>query len=248
MLQYRMITNAGERKLNEDAIGCFQKGDNYCFILCDGLGGHGMGDVASSIVKDTFKDKFAVANDMAHLIEKAFIASQDTLMLEQEARFAKNKMKTTAAALVCDKDAAYIGHVGDSRVYVFLDDTIKVRTMDHSIPQMLVLIGEIAENEIRNHPDRNIVLRALGIEWEKPMFELMQPLPITECQAFLLCSDGFWEYITEEKMSHLLKASRTVEEWLKKMTVVVQENGYGKKMDNYSAIAIWNTDYFEDVP
>ena len=240
MLRYATLTNSGGRPVNEDAIGVFENGLNQCFVLCDGLGGHGMGDVASSLVKEVFKSQFFKTDDMVNFLGETFTAAQQVLMMEQTERNAKSKMKTTAVAMVTDEKHAYIGHVGDSRLYVFNKNKVKTRTKDHSIPQMLVLSREIKESEIRNHPDRNIVLRVMGVEWEEAMYELEVPLPLKKCQAFLLCSDGFWELIEEKEMCALLKKAKTPEEWLMEMTDVVKTNGIDRNMDNYSAIAIWN--------
>ena len=133
----------------------------------------------------------------------------------------------------------YIGHIGDSRGYVFYKNKVKTRTLDHSIPQMLVLAKEIKEDMIRNHPDRNMLLRVMGVEWDEIMYELMQPISLKKCQAFLLCSDGFWELIDEKEMSTQLRKSNSVEEWLDNMVKIVENNGKYKNMDNYSAIAVW---------
>ena len=238
-ISFATYTDQGGRDINEDSIGAFQNGVNTCFVLCDGLGGHGMGDVASSLVVDVFKDQFMKTDDVVNYLGQAFMASQDILMAEQKIRGAGRKMKTTATALVTDDHTAYIGHIGDSRVYVFSKNKVKTRTLDHSIPQMLVLSKEIKESEIRHHPERNIVLRVLGVEWEDPMYELMIPIPLKKCQAFLLCSDGFRELIEEKTMCDLLKKSTTVKEWLDSMVSVVKANGIGTNMDNNSAIAVW---------
>ena len=72
------------------------------------------------------------------------------------------------------------------------------------------------------------------------MYDLMSPIPLKKCQAFLLCSDGFWELINEKEMAVQLKKAHCVEEWLDNMVRIVQENGKDKNMDNYSAIAVWN--------
>ena len=240
MLDFAMLTNAGNRSVNEDAVGCFTNGSNNCFVLCDGLGGHGMGDVASNLVKDVFQDQFLKTDDMVNFLGQTFSAAQEILMMEQIEKHAKRKMKTTAVALVTDEKTAYIGHIGDSRLYIFNKNKVKTRTLDHSIPQMLVLSRDIKESEIRNHPDRNIVLRVMGIDWEEPMYELMAPMPLKKCQAFLLCSDGFWELIDEKDMCALLKKAHSPQEWLLDMAVIVKANGVGKNMDNFSAIAVWN--------
>lgn len=238
-IQYASYTNQGGREINEDSIGCFQNGINSCFVLCDGLGGHGMGDLASSLVVDVFKDQFFKTDDVVNFLGQTFSASQDILMAEQKRMSAGRKMKTTATALVTDDRTAYIGHIGDSRVYVFNKNKVQKRTLDHSIPQMLAISKEIKESEIRNHPDRNILLRVLGVEWEETMYELMVPIQLKKCQAFLLCSDGFWELIEEKTMCELLKRSSSAEEWLDSMVAVVKANGIGKNMDNNSAIAVW---------
>lgn len=240
MLLFSYITNKGSRNINEDSVGCFSNGANRCFVVCDGLGGHGMGDVASQIVVDVFESQFKQTSNMADFMPNAFEAAQSILLSEQAERNAKMKMKTTCVALATDEKNAYIGHVGDSRLYVFNKNKVKYRTLDHSIPQMLVLSKEIKESEIRNHPERNYVLRVMGIDWEDPMYEISPSIKLKKCQAFLLCTDGFWELILEEDMCRLLAESDSSEEWLEKMAEIVKKNGEGKNMDNYSAIAVRN--------
>ena len=85
-----------------------------------------------------------------------------------------------------------------------------------------------------------MLLRVMGTQWQGNMYELLKPFSLKKYQAFLLCSDGFWELITEEKMCEILSHATTAEEWLKEMLDVVRENGKDVDMDNYSAIAILN--------
>lgn len=240
MLKYAIITDSGDRDVNEDSVGFAQKDNIMCFVLCDGLGGHGMGDVASEYVKDIFLTSFQESPNTKDFFEKTFVAAQESLMKKQQELSATNKMKTTLVCMVSDNRNVQVGFVGDSRFYAFSKNKVKVHTKDHSIPQMLVFTKEIDESQIRNHPDRNMLLRVMGITWDKPMYERLKPIPLKKCQAFLLCSDGFWELIEETEMCSLLKESLTVDEWLSKMTDVVKKNGRDKNMDNFSAIAIWN--------
>lgn len=240
-LAYSFITDKGDRNENEDSVGVFENGANRCFVVCDGLGGHGMGDIASKTVVNEFERQFLAAFEMSEFLPIAFDSAQNVLLETQAEHKAKSKMKTTCVALATDDKNAYIGHVGDSRLYVFQKNKVKYRTLDHSIPQMLALSKDIKESEIRNHPERNYVLRVMGIEWDKPMYELMPVEKLRKCQAFLLCSDGFWELIVEEDMCRLLKESATPREWLEKMAEIVKRNGADRNMDNYSAIAVWNT-------
>lgn len=83
------------------------------------------------------------------------------------------------------------GHVGDSRLYAFAKNKVKLRTLDHSVPQMLVFAREIKEKQIRNHPDRNRLLRVMGIEWEKPMYELAEQTQLEKYQAFCCAVTAF---------------------------------------------------------
>ena len=241
MLTFSSFTNEGSREVNEDSLGYFSNGPSNCFVVCDGLGGHGMGDTASQTVVSVFKNLFEKSDKASRFLPEAFSAAQEILLTEQIARNARQKMKTTAVALVTDKRHAYIGHIGDSRLYVFHKNCVLKRTLDHSIPQMLVLSHQLGEEEIRNHPDRNIVLRVMGVSWEKPMYELAKPLPLRKCQAFLLCTDGFWELVLEEEMCAFLQNSISPDEWLQQMVARVRERGRGRQMDNFSAIAVWNT-------
>ena len=197
-----------------------------------------MGDVASRFVTNVFIEQFNICDSYDGFLSSTFSLAQERLIAHQKENKVRNKMRTTTAALVVDGMNVFIGHVGDSRVYVFFKNGMQKRTIDHSVPQILALSGEIAEEEIRKHPDRNIILRAMGTDWEKPMFELLPTIITSECQAFLICSDGFWEYINEKEMSTALNSSKTADEWLRIMKAIVKKNGINEKMDNYSAIAV----------
>lgn len=240
MLFFSNYTAPGTRLVNEDAIGIFEKNKYHLFVCCDGLGGHGMGDVASQLVVHTFGEVFEQFYDNPDLLVKAIEISQSSLLLEQKRLNAKNKMKTTAAALYTDGETARIVHIGDTRAYTFYKNRLKGRTLDHSVPQMLVLSRQIKEREIRNHPDRSLVLSVLGSAWEEEApYEISAPIPLKKGHAFLLCTDGFWELIDEKEMCRQLKSSASSAEWLERMSRIVHQNGQGIEMDNNSAIAIW---------
>lgn len=235
---YAQFTDAGGREVNEDFIGVSEKNGVECFVLCDGLGGHGRGEEASEFVVKKILEIFEQDDDFIGHLDIAFEIAQQSLLEEQKRKLAKFEMKTTLTVLVVDEHQIKWGHIGDSRVYYFKNKKVKSRTLDHSVPQMLCLAKEIKEKEIRNHPDRNKLLRVMGIEWGTKSYEISKAIERKGKQAFLLCSDGFWELIEEKEMSHLLKKSEKADEWLNKMTDIVKENGTGKNMDNFSAIAV----------
>lgn len=240
MITYTVFTDRGGREVNEDSARVFEKDGKKCLVLCDGLGGHGKGEIASALVVEAVGQIFNSAQKIDEdFLRSAFQLSQEALIDEQIRQDAKTDMKTTAVAMYIDGNKVQWGHVGDSRLYAFAKNKVKLRTLDHSVPQMLVFAREIKEKQIRNHPDRNRLLRVMGIEWEKPMYELAEQTQLEKYQAFLLCSDGFWELIDEKQMCKLLKSSSTVEEWMQAMVEVIRQNGIGKNMDNYTAIALW---------
>lgn len=239
-ISFAVFTNNGSREVNEDSAGAAMTKFGECFVLCDGLGGMGMGDQASSIVVEVMTDYMTKNEGNPKKIGEAFEAAQQILLAEQAAKNAKSKMKTTATFLLTGAKKTYIAHVGDSRVYAFSKGKVLKRTLDHSIPQMLAISGEIQECEIRNHKDRNIVLRVMGEEWDEPRYEIMKPLKTAKCDAFLMCSDGFWELIDESDMEECLFLAQDVNEWVNMMADRVRKNGEGKNMDNFTAIAVWN--------
>lgn len=240
MITYKIISKAGERKNNEDCTGMHQIGKAYGFFLCDGLGGHGKGEIASKMAVEQailqFEDK-KFSNDTLSFV---FEAGQAAILEHQLHVGNKDSMKTTMTALFMDEKNIQWGHIGDSRIYYFKNKRLVSKTMDHSVPQMLAAAGEIQESQIRLHPDRNRLLRVMGTEWNGTPYQIGDSIARRGEQAFLLCSDGFWEWIEEKEMVSCLEQAESVGQWLDSMEKIVLKNGAGKNMDNYSAITIWS--------
>lgn len=234
-IAYATLTNKGERAINEDCLDVAVGKDRVGFILCDGLGGHGKGDAASRFVVSQIKQYLLNAAS----IEESIMLAQSGLLKKQTEEHAKDSMKTTVTCLEIDGDRAQFGHVGDSRIYMFKKNKYVMRSLDHSVPQMLASRGDIKDKEIRHHEDRNRLLRVMGTEWEKPKYQMVNNIPLTRHTSFLMCSDGFWELIDEKMMCKTLKKANTPEEWLSSMEKIVVKNGRGTNMDNYSAIAVF---------
>ncbi|TGY97787.1 serine/threonine-protein phosphatase [Petralouisia muris] len=240
MVTYEILSEPGEREYNEDYAGARQNGEAFCFVLADGLGGHGGGDEASRMVAEYILNDFEKKGEASEeYLRECFEESQKLLMEEQEKQNRLYEMKTTLVVLLADEHILQWGHIGDSRLYFYRNKKLKQRTLDHSVPQMLVAAGEIREEDIRGHADRNRLLRVMGSEWDHPRYQLSPPVERSGQEAFLLCSDGFWEWIEEKPMQAALKRAKSPAEWLEQMQKTVQKNGTGKGMDNYSAIAVF---------
>lgn len=240
MIDYALFTNQGERPNNEDYVGYTEVGARKCFVLCDGLGGHGNGEVASQLVVNSILEDFKLHLKEKNWIKEAVRSAQAALLAKQKEENDTNGMKTTLVVLDLDENFAKYTHVGDSRGYYFYKNKYKLRTIDHSVPQMLVESHRIKEKDIRNHPDRNRLLRVMGVEWDDDKFETGEEifLKVGKRHAFFLCSDGFWELITEKEMESCLKAAASARDWINRMQEIVLKNGTGTNMDNYSAIAV----------
>ena len=239
MIEFSMLSKSGDRENNEDCIGMYQDKDRFCFVLADGLGGHGKGEIASRVAVDSVIETFVQEKGKESFMDQAFITAQNRITEKQNMDRLCADMKTTLVVLDLEENNLQWGHIGDSRLYYFQDHRLLERTLDHSVPQMLVTIGKIKEKEIRHHPDRNRLLRVLGTEMEEQRHQKSEWQEKKNHQAFLLCSDGFWELINEKKMEWCLRWAKSPEQWLSDMEKIILKNGRNTNMDNYSAIAVW---------
>lgn len=146
-------------------------------------------------------------------------------------------MKTTAAALALEPGRAVWAHAGDSRLYHFTDGKLAFQTMDHSAAQIGVMLGEITQDQVRFHVDRNRVLRALGQDGELTV-ETRETALGPGRHAFLLCSDGFWEYVLESEMEEDLQNAGSPEDWLERMRARLREKVPADN-DNNTAAVVW---------
>lgn len=228
------VSECGSRDYNEDSVGSFVGEDCWCLVLADGLGGHGKGEVASQTAVDAVRDVFF--NEGNPEVSGMIEAAQAAVTLKQKENNDFFSMKTTLTTVLIDNENISWGHVGDSRIYFFRKNKLISRTLDHSVPQMLVNAGEIKDSEIRGHVDRNKLLRVVGTKWDSPRYDLSEKIRLIGAEAVLMCSDGFWEYIEDKQMVKLLKKASSPEEWLENMKAVVLKNGAGCNMDNFSAV------------
>ncbi|MDR0490830.1 MAG: protein phosphatase 2C domain-containing protein [Oscillospiraceae bacterium] len=235
-MTYSYICKIGDREINEDAAVCLKRDGCYCFVVADGLGWHGGGEVASRILIETFEREFrSVDESNSAFLSRAFDIAQEEIASSKKKA---DEMKTTGVALSILGGRFCWAHVGDSRIYYFHKGKFRNRTLDHSVPQMLAISGAISDSEISHHPDRNKLFRALGDEWDNPRYEISKERRLSKGDAFLLCSDGFWEHIPEHMMIEKLRGSKSADEWLSAMRTDVEINASGHIMDNYTAITV----------
>lgn len=236
-MDYFKISCSGGRESNEDCVDILTVGERTIFAVADGLGGNDFGEIASKQAVEAAKNFFRENADgpLEEIIDKSFREAHIKLKKIQKETQADYSFKTTLSILLTDNDKIAWGHVGDTRIYRFENGGICQHTMDHSVAQLMALMGEIDEKDIRKHPKRNKLTRVLGDE-----DELMKPM-ISCCRrncndSFLICTDGFWECIRDEEMGEVLNRSESAGDWLKSMMKIITEGNEAK--DNISAIAV----------
>lgn len=231
------LTDRGGREINEDATGTREAARAACWVVCDGLGGHYGGEVASRAAADAILAAFDTRPECSEAALQSYLAAADAAVIDTQRRdSALEMMRTTAVLLVSDYQTAAWAHVGDSRLYHFRNGRIVAQTRDHSVPGVFAATGQISPDEIRHHVDRSRLLRSIGERADlKPA--IAPPVALTDGDAFLLCTDGFWEYVLEAEMEADLGASRSADEWLGGMRRRLLERIDGSH-DNFTAVAV----------
>ncbi len=225
-------SDVGGRENNEDSYCAEKNGDSYLFVVADGLGGHDCGEIASTLAVEEIRHQFK-NNPLFFSLENA-IREANRLIMERQ-RESELKMKTTVVAIHVSAAKLIVANVGDSRAYLFSNDSILYQTIDHSASQLAVNIGEITPDQIRNHEDRNILTRALGVS-ETVKVDVAE-FECDNIDRMILCSDGFWEYVLENEMCETARSSKNPDVWLFKMREKHAQR-VNKGNDNNTAIVV----------
>lgn len=228
-------TNKGGREHNEDSLKCAPDGARGVFVLADGLGGHESGEIASRIAVETI---FAGCADMTapstEELTYLFHTANDRI-IRQQGVAGQEEMKTTAVALTIIGEEAVWAHIGDSRLYYFSGAELARVTKDHSVTYMKYLGGEISYMDVYHDDDRSSLMRVLG---KNPCNPEAGATRVQPGDAFLLCTDGLWEFVyNEEMLADWLRAANPFK-WAQLMLLrhirrIPAEN------DNFSLITVF---------
>ena len=230
------ISKQGVRKNNEDYIKFYvdKNQSNYSrvVILCDGMGGHGHGEIASKMVAEsvfstlTNIDRDFSVDDLQLALDKALIALNKADVYDDV-----KKMGTTLVVAIVNNNEVLVGHVGDSRCYLFDDDgIIKFRTKDHSKVAEAVEAEILTEEEAINSEYKNILTRCVIAGKTEVKIEVDR-LDIKDKDRLLLCSDGVIDAIRDEELSEIL-VNRNINDAL----ALIDSKCQMKSKDNYSVI------------
>lgn len=236
MLDIATYTDIGGRIRNEDTVRYAAREEGtLCVVLADGLGGHGGGEQASAAAAECICQGWDGRAEPETI--KALVREANLRVLALQTP--QCAMKTTAVVLTLAGEKAVWAHAGDSRLYYFLDGKLAFQSRDHSAAQLGVLLGDITPDQIRFHEDRGRVLRALGQDDELAVETGERELSAGK-HVFLLCSDGFWEYVLEQEMEQDLAQAAGAEDWLERMRWRLKKR-IPADNDNNTAAAVWLT-------
>lgn len=230
------FTNQGGRSYNEDSVGSRQEDGCGIFVVADGLGGHQFGEVASACVRDTLLEDWKPdeADRKAWLKMQIAEANRQVLAIEQEKR---SVLKSTVAVLAIDGERAVWANVGDSRLYYLHQSGIAAVTEDHSVAYKKFKAGEITREQIGQDEDQSCLLRSIGGEDRNEPDVYESEFPLEAGDAFLLCSDGVWEYVKDEEILIDLLKAETAKAWAELLLLRLMDRIDGKN-DNLTLITL----------
>ncbi|MCH5212197.1 MAG: serine/threonine-protein phosphatase [Oscillospiraceae bacterium] len=234
-----VYTNKGGRDNNEDYCTC---GDGI-WVLCDGLGGHDCGEVASETGASAalrFAEENGPSFDDKFLKDILSEANSSVIAMQKDEKL--KGMRTTIVLAFTDGKKIRYANVGDSRFYYFKNNSLAYTSEDHSVSALSARLGDISYDDIRNDVDRNKLIKVLGNE---PDINVKIPnviIPVESGDAFLLCSDGFWEHVYETEMELDLAKSDSAQEWMNYMIkrILLKTRNIGN--DNFTAAGVMISD------
>ena len=228
------------RDSNEDACRCGVCSQDAAWaVVCDGMGGVNGGNVASSIAVEKISETIlagyreGMSGDCVRELIALAISQANRSVHEMAGSDATlTGMGTTVVAVVISGAVIHVAHAGDSRAYLLLPDAIRRLTTDHSVVQEMVDKGDLTEQQARNHPQKNIITRALGVEASLRVDYSETPVP--ENCRLLICTDGLTNYAEEDRIFALAKEYRG-KELTEKLVAFAKSAGGG---DNITVVVL----------
>lgn len=216
------------RTANEDAFGNWITPNGHLFVVCDGMGGHIGGAIASQAAASAIYQTMASQKFPSGPIALEYCLEEANRKLHHivAGNPSLHGMGTTAVAVLLQDDAAYFAHIGDSRLYLFRQNNLRRLTRDHSFVQSLVDRGQISEEEAEAHPRRNEIYRALGIDETVEPTVSASPVMLQPGDRLLLCTDGLNGMIGDKGIAGVM-ATRglTVQQQAEKLVALADEAG-----------------------
>lgn len=233
------ISDVGRvREHNEDLVHLSDEG--RLMILADGMGGYAAGEVAAALAVAAIAEHFdaavgslkdATGDALPLAMQAAMNAAQQRVLAVAESQEGKKDMGCTLIQACIRDDTLYTCHVGDVRAYLWRGQTLRALTRDHSVVAELIAAGDLAPDQARAHPAKNVVLRAIGMATG---FEAdINTCSLQDGDRVLLCSDGLWEMLSDLAIASIIGADGSMRQIA--MQLVDRANDVGGS-DNVSVV------------
>jgi len=224
------------RASNEDS--CVADGKNVIFLVADGMGGHAAGEIASQItasaVEEVLSDRGPETN-MEDLLQLAVQFANKSVYETQEQKLECRGMGSTLTVLTFLEDRYYVAQVGDSRAYLFRDNTLNQLTQDHSVVWSLFESGILTKDDISRHPQKNLITRSIGTH---PEVEIdLYNGAAAEGDIYLLCSDGLTDVLSDEDILQVIKSNNKNPQKIAETLIGEANSGGGP--DNVTAVVVY---------
>jgi len=216
------------REVNEDYFGSFRGNFGELLVVCDGMGGHKGGEIASRLAVDVIKNHFENLNDdydVKHELLNALTAANNKLVETAIEDKSLAGMGSTAVIILFKDDLAYTANLGDSRIYLVRDEKVKQLTTDHSLVQQMIDSDMLSPEEAENHPKKNVITKSLGREGAVEP-DTSEPIELLKNDKFILCTDGLTNYVKDEEILYIA-ANNPVQQTAGKLVDLANEKGGG---------------------
>ena len=219
------------RKVNQDAVKTEVISDNLAWsVVCDGMGGQAGGDIASEIavimISKFLSDNLSelkTSDEIKSVMYEAVSSANQAIYLKSEKDKNLKNMGTTVIVCVVNMNKLYVAHMGDSRAYLISSDKITQITTDHSMVQEMLDNGKLTVEEARNHPQKNIITRALGVNSDIKLE--YNTIDIKTGDIVLSCTDGLTNTVEEQDIYNICKKCDNKEQAVNKLITTGNKNG-----------------------
>ena len=230
------------RSTNQDSYAAGDLADDVIWaVVCDGMGGANGGNIASETAVKVISEKITSGyhpgmndNSIKHLLISSIDAANARVHSASKISEDLKGMGTTVVAAIIKGENLYISNVGDSRLYIINANSIHQMTVDHSIVQLMIDHGEISPEDAKDHPKRNVITRALGVESSVRIDFLQEQ--INRNDMILLCTDGLTNYVDDETIFKVCVDTDRYE-IADKLVELANANGGG---DNITVVSVSN--------
>ncbi len=227
MRSYSLTDTGRVRSINEDYAFVSERPIGKLpnlFVVADGMGGHNAGERASSYAVEVLLNNIRKSKERnpIKVLRYAMEYANDSVYQEAMTKEGCRGMGTTMVAATILKDTLYIANVGDSRLYV-IGKGIRQITRDHSLVEEMVRMGKLTEEEGRNHPDKNIITRAVGVK-ETVAVDCFEE-KIGTRDVILLCSDGLTNMVSDEQIQQIIKTEKNLQKAAELLVETANRNG-----------------------